>query len=80
MSLIGELLISFMKSADFEIEISKKFNLERIIEKECYKALEEIKEIILNDELEDGECFAKIEKIVCLFESKGINCGSRHDF
>ena len=80
MSLVGELLISFLKSADFEIEISKKFNLERIIEKECYKALEEIKEIILNDELEDDECFAKIEEIVCLFERKGINCGSRHDF
>ena len=39
--------------------------------------LEEIKKVIADDELSD---FDVVEEIVCLFENKGIDCGSRHDF
>ena len=39
-----------------------------------------IKEILEDDELEDEECFMKIEEIVCVFEDLGMGCGSRHDF
>ena len=45
-----------------------------------YQALNEIKNIIEDDELEDPDCFEKIEKIVRLFESLGSNGGNRHDF
>ena len=80
MELIQELFVRFLKSEHFRIEFSKEFNFESIVEKECYKALNKIKEIIQNDELEDTECFWRIEEIVCLLESMGIDCGGRHDF
>ncbi|MBQ9070763.1 MAG: hypothetical protein IJY23_05395 [Clostridia bacterium] len=80
MELIQELFISFLKSERFQISLSEKIDFDSIIEKECYKTLNKIKEIIQNEELEDSDCFAKIEKIVRLFESAGIDCGSRHDF
>ena len=51
-----------------------------LIEMECYRILEEIKKIIRDDDLSDKECFYRIEKLVCLFESNGIDSGARHDF
>ena len=42
--------------------------------------LEEIKEIIQNENLNDEDCFEKIEKIVAVFENHNINTGGRHDF
>ena len=80
MELIKELLREFIKGEHFEINFSNKTDLEKIMENKCYIALREIREIIRNDELEDSDCFEKIEEIVSLFESMGIDCGSRHDF
>lgn len=50
MGLIQELIVSFLKSEELEIVLSEKFNLERIVENECYKALKIIKEIIGNED------------------------------
>lgn len=33
-----------------------------------------------DDDLEDDECFIKIEEIVRLFEGLGSGGGNRHDF
>ncbi|MBQ8719788.1 MAG: hypothetical protein IJY65_02020 [Clostridia bacterium] len=55
-------------------------DVERVIENECYKALKGIKEIISDDEIEDKDCFERIEEIVCLLENMGIDLGGRHDF
>lgn len=52
----------------------------QIVEGRCYLALQKIKAIIEDDSLEDEECFAKIEEIVCVFEEMGSNGGGRHDF
>lgn len=79
MELMQEILIGYLKS-NLEIKFSKKVNFERIVEKECYKALKKIRNIIQNDHLDDVTCFEKIEEIVCLFENMGIDCGNRHDF
>ena len=81
-------MLDFLKDEKFDVTFSQLINFERIIEKECYKALKAIKEIVQNEEIEDADCFFKIEKIVCLFEEKtvclfesmGIDCGCRHDF
>lgn len=64
---------------------SEKFMLDNetivnVINSECYKALEEIRRILKDDSLSDQECFNKIEEIVCVFESLGSGCGTRHDF
>lgn len=47
---------------------------------QCYKSLEEIRDIIKNNTLEYEECFIKIEKIVCLLEDIGSSGNERHDF
>lgn len=80
MELIKELFIRFLQSGAVEFSISDENTFERVAEKECYIALEKIREIIRDDTLEDAECFDRIEKIVCLFEKMGIDCGDRHDF
>ena len=55
-------------------------NINEILESKCYKALNQIKEIIKDSTLTDSECFYKIEEIVCVFEELGSNGGARHDF
>lgn len=57
---------------------------ERIIrsmaEAACCKALRDIRDILDDGSLEDGECFHRIEGIVSVFETLGPGAGSRHDF
>ena len=55
-------------------------DITKIVEGECYQALQKIKAIIQDDSLTDIECFVKIEEIVCVLESVGSNGGFRHDF
>lgn len=52
----------------------------KIVELECYQALQKIKDILENDSLEDSECFYRTPEIVCVFEELGSDCGNRHDF
>ena len=46
----------------------------------AYQALNAIRIILARDDLEDQECFRRIEKIVRVFERIGSDCGTRHDF
>lgn len=46
----------------------------------AYQALSAIRIILARDDLEDPECFRRIEKIVRVFERIGSGCGTRHDF
>lgn len=46
----------------------------------AYQALNAIRLILERDDLEDPECFRRIEKIVRVFERIGSGCGMRHDF
>ena len=80
MELIRELFVSFLKSGALEIAISNNADFESFAERRCCKMLEEIRQIIREETLEDKECFERIEKIVRLLESNGIDCGDRHDF
>ena len=80
MELIRELFIDFLKGGALEILISNNPDFEHLAEKECIKTLDKIRQIIRDDSLDDEECFERIEKIVCLLESKGMDCGARHDF
>jgi len=41
---------------------------------------ERIKAVLEDDSLDDKDCFERIERIVCLFEEIGSDCGARHDF
>ena len=46
----------------------------------AYQALNAIRLILERDDLEDAECFRRIEKIVRVYERIGSGCGTRHDF
>ena len=58
----------------------QKADVCKLLESRCYIALQNIKDILDDDKLDDDECFMKIEKIVRLFEEMGSDGGSRHDF
>ena len=51
-----------------------------LMEKQCYQALEKIRQILADDCLSDQDCYMRIEEIVCAMEEIGGFCGSRHDF
>lgn len=52
----------------------------QLVDSACYRALEEIRDIIRDESLSDKECFQKIEEIVCVLESLGSGGQGRHDF
>ena len=54
--------------------------VERIVGNKAIQALEKIKDILSNDEMDDKECFWRIEEIVRVFEELGSDAGNRHDF
>lgn len=55
-------------------------NIKEIFENECYKTLERIRAVLNDENLNDKECFDRIEKIVKIYESVGSDGGIRHDF
>lgn len=53
---------------------------EKLLELKCYQAIREIYEVISNEEMDDPECFYRIEQIVLILDRLGIGGGGRHDF
>lgn len=43
-------------------------------------ALTKIRDIVLDDTLDDPECFHRIEEIINVLDEAGIDYGTRHDF
>lgn len=81
MELYQEILINILNNQKVQVTFPNlQIDGNKIIESECYKVLKRIKEIIEDDTLNDSECFAKIEEIICAFEAIGSNGGNRHDF
>ena len=81
MELYRDMLYRILESEEFEILLPKwKMNVEEMMEMKCYQALQEIKKILEDDELDDAECFESIEKIICVFEKLGSGINERHDF
>lgn len=81
MELYKEIMINVLQEHDVNV-IFPDLTIDacKIIELKSYQALQQIKEVIADDTLEDRECFEKIEKIVCVLNENGISGGSRHDF
>ena len=76
-SLLFKLLESRQLCVSFpQLELTAK----DMLESASYQTLCQIHEILRDDTLSDPECFQKIERIVCLFENLGVDCGNRHDF
>ena len=77
---LKDIVCRILKDERVKVTVEFPPNFEEIVKSECFRALCDIRDILDDYELPDEECFMKIEKIVCLFESLGSNCGSRHDF
>ena len=81
MELYRDMLCKILETEDFEILLPKwNMKVEEMMEMKCYQALQAIKRILEEDELDDEECFDRIEKIVSVFEALGSGIYDRHDF
>ena len=79
MKLWRDLLISGLQNESCTFDYIDDKLLKEIIEKQCYKALLQIKNIVDDENLSDKDCFNKIEEIICALEKNNIFC-NRHDF
>lgn len=81
MELFTHLLIKALEGQKVEVRFpDAEANLSEKIESVSLVTLRRIREIVMDDTLNDAECFKKIEEIVCTYEQLGIHCGVRHDF
>lgn len=81
MELYKEMLIQMLQNEKMQISFPDlDADLHKLLESQCYQALCKIKAILADETLEDASCFAKIEEIVCAFESLGSSGSGRHDF
>ena len=81
MELYRDMLCRILETEDFEILLPKwNMKVEEMMEMKCYQALQAIKRILEEDELDDEECFDRIEKIISVFEALGSGIYDRHDF
>ena len=81
MELYRDMLCRILETEEFEILLPKwNMKVEEMMEMKCYQALQAIKRILEEDELDDEECFDRIEKIVSVFEALGSGIYDRHDF
>ena len=76
MDLYQELLLKHILSLEGKDNISP----EDFVHDTAYQALKQIKLILEDDQLDDSECFWRIEQIVRVFEDLGSNAGNRHEF
>ena len=81
MELYKQILIRLLADEKIDVTFANvTLDINRIVKDICYQALCEIKAVVENDDLDDEECFMRIEKIVHIYESLGSDGGTRHDF
>ena len=79
--IIKGLLKQILSEGDVHITFpGLELDLESVLKAECYKTLTKIKAVLEDDSLDDAACFARIEEIICIFESIDCHFSSRHDF
>lgn len=81
MDLYKEILANILENEECRVVFPNvEGSFPQLVEMKSYEMLKKIQEIIRNDELDDEDCFMKIEEIISLFEQNGCRCGTRHDF
>ena len=78
MQIVQRMVADMLSRGEVMLSLSKETM--DYVEKRCFVLLERIRQILADDTLDDPECFQRIEEIVSLLESNGIDCGTRHDF
>ncbi|MGN1452043.1 MAG: hypothetical protein ACI4XQ_08075 [Eubacteriales bacterium] len=81
MKLCAELIADALSREDVQITFPDLgVSAAELAGQKACEILEEIRDIVADASLSDGECFLKIEAIVALLEKNGIGCNKRHDF
>ncbi len=81
MELYQEIIMNLLSTQEMQISFpGLQLDINKLVESECYKALQGIHQVLQDDTLNDTQCFEKIEEIVCIFETLGSSGGNRHDF
>lgn len=81
MELYKELLTHILSQEEIKITFPDlNIDIAHIVELEAYNVLNEIKEILEDNTLDDPECFARIDAIIHTFHKRNIDIGTRHDF
>ena len=79
MELWRELIISGLQNEDVEYDTINDKILIDIIENKSYSILQQIKQTLEDEALQDEDCFIKIEEILKVLEENNVFC-DRHDF
>ena len=69
-----------LRAAGTPSDEEKQSLLAELMDSAACRTLEEIREVLDDERLDDQNCFQRIEEIVRLYEKLGSNGGSRHDF
>ncbi len=81
MNLYKEILSNILENEECRVVFPNlEGSFSELVEMKSYEMLKKIQAIIRDSDLDDNDCFMKIEEIICLFEQNGCNCGTRHDF
>ena len=78
MELLDQMILKGLREGS--LRSSDSGDIYQWVECRCYDALKRIRDIILDDQLSDDECFMKIEHIIMILEDLGSDGGIRHDF
>ena len=81
MEVYQKILTNILAQEEISIQFSNlSIDAAQIVEGICYQTINQIRADLEDDSLDDPECFARIEQIVCIFEKIGSDGGCRHDF
>ncbi len=81
MELYKEILSQILSRNEIQVVIPQlEIDMRSLFELECYRALNNIKNILEDDGNSDAECLMKIEEILYIFDNLGSNIDIRHDF
>lgn len=75
-----EIFCSMLERHTLRIRFPRMPRMKRLFKNECYRALCEIRSVLEDVSLDDENCFMKIERIIRVYEERGVFCGRRHDY
>ena len=78
MEILEQMVVGMLSRGEVQIAITPETI--NNLNVRCMQILDRIRKIVADDELDDPECFQRIERIVAELEENGIDCGIRHDF
>ena len=80
MKMYEQILVKALENETVQVVFPNvKLNPTEIVQLNCYQAIEKIRDVLQNEDLEDVDCFMRIEEIVNTLEDLGVDVDGRHD-